>query len=164
VTRPTWDETFLELCDVIAKRSKDENTKVGCVLVGPDHEVLSLGYNCFPRGVDDNNPARQLRPEKYLWFEHAERNAILNAARVGTATKGATCYIPGLPCVRCSRAMIQAGITEIVCGSNVIPQRWVEGCGPSLVMLEEAGVMIRLRNSTERLEMVIGEEWGKEKV
>jgi len=160
VSRPTWDDTFLEICAVLAKRSKDENTKIGCVIVGPDHEVRSMGYNCFPRGCDDNRPERQQRPEKYAWFEHAERNAAYNAARVGVSLKGCTCYIPGLPCYDCARGLIQSGITEVVCGSNVVPERWAKGCAPALAMLEEADVMIRLPNTAERLELVVGSEWG----
>lgn len=158
--RPTWDDTFIEICGVLAKRSKDENTKIGCVIVGPSHEVRSMGYNCFPRGINDSLPERQLRPSKYFWLEHAERNAVYNSARIGVSLVGCTCYIPGIPCYDCARGLIQAGITEVVCGSNVIPERWRASCEPSLVMLEEAGVMIRLPNISERLTMEIGSEWG----
>jgi dCMP deaminase len=160
MSRPTWDDTFLEICGVLAKRSKDENTKIGCVIVGPDHEIRSVGYNCFPRGIDDNVQARQERPEKYAFFAHAERNAIFNAARIGVPLLGSTCYLPLLPCSDCTRGLIQSGITEVVCGSNIVPERWAEGCGPSLAMLKEAGVMIRLPNTTWRLELKIGSEWG----
>lgn len=162
MSRPTWDDTFIEICGVLAKRSKDENTKVGCVIVGPAHEVRSMGYNCFPRGLNDNLPERQQRPMKYSFFEHAERNAVYNAARIGVSLMDCTCYIPGLPCYDCARGLIQSGIREVVCGSNVIPERWRKGCGPALIMLKEADVMIRLPNTTERLTMVIGNEWGVE--
>lgn len=160
MTRPSWDDTFIEMCGVLAKRSKDENTKIGCVIVGPDHEIRTVGYNCFPRGLDDNLPERQQRPTKYAYIEHAERNAVYNAARVGIALADCTCYIPGLPCSDCARALIQCGITEVVCGSNVIPERWRAGCEPALVMLDEADVMIRLPNTTERLTLKIGTDWG----
>ena len=160
MSRPTWDDTFIEICAVLAKRSKDENTKVGAVIVGPNHEIRSVGYNCFPRGLNDDLPERQQRPAKYAFFEHAERNAIYNAARIGTSLEGCICYIPGLPCYDCARGMIQSGIVEVVCGSNVIPERWRAGCEPALAMLDEAGVTIRLPNTTERLALVVGDEWG----
>ena len=160
MSRPTWDDTFLEIAGVLAKRSKDKNTKIGCVIVGPDHEIRSVGYNCFPRGINDNLPERQERPAKYAYFAHAERNAIFNAARIGVSLLGSTCYIPGLPCSDCARALIQSGIIEVVSGSNIIPERWRAGCEPALTMLEEAEVMIRLPNTTGRLELKIGTEWG----
>ena len=82
---PSWDEYFLTLCDAVALKSKDRSTKLGCVIVGVGHEVRSTGYNGFPRGVNDNVDARHQRPEKYKWTEHAERNAIYNAARCGVS-------------------------------------------------------------------------------
>jgi dCMP deaminase len=160
IARPSWDDTFLEMCGVIAKRSKDQNTKVGCVIVGRDHEIRTVGYNCFPRGLKDDLPERQERPLKYAFIEHAERNAIYNAAREGVALKDCVCYIPGLPCGDCARGLIQCKITEVVCGSNVIPERWRASCEPALTMLEEAGVKIRLPNTTDRLTLQIGSEWG----
>lgn len=161
IRRPSWDDTFIEMCGVLAKRSKDQNTKIGCVIVGPNHEIRTVGYNCFPRGLKDDLQERQERPAKYAFFEHAERNAVYNAARVGHALEDCTCYIPGLPCADCARALIQCGIREVVCGSNVIPERWREGCEAALVMLEEAGVVIRLPNSAKRLTLQIGSEWGQ---
>src|SRR3990167_200779 len=109
-----WDEYFLVLCEVIKLKSKDQNTKIGVVIVGKDHEVVSTGYNSFPRGIDDNVPARQERPEKYLWMEHAERNAIYNAARIGVSTKGCTMYMSCvMSCPDCARAIINSGIIKI---------------------------------------------------
>ena len=95
-------------------RSKDPNTQIGCVIVGPNHEIRSTGYNSFPRGIRDDVPERLVRPTKYLWIEHAERNAICNAARAGTATEGCTIYVEIMPCMDCARAMVQAGITQVV--------------------------------------------------
>src|SRR5271157_1245793 len=87
-TIPGWDQYYLEICKVVSCRSKDPNTQIGCVIVGPNHEIRSTGYNSFPRGIRDDVPERLARPAKYLWIEHAERNAICNAARAGTATEG----------------------------------------------------------------------------
>ena len=80
---PTWDQYYLDICKVVATRSKDPNTQIGCVIIGPNHEIRSTGYNSFPRGIRDDVPERLVRPMKYLWIEHAERNAICNAARAG---------------------------------------------------------------------------------
>ena len=74
-TIPAWDQYYLEICKVVALRSKDPNTQIGCVIVGPNHEIRSTGYNSFPRGIRDDVPERLVRPAKYLWIEHAERNA-----------------------------------------------------------------------------------------
>ncbi len=148
--RPSWDETWIELAQVIAKRSKDQSTKVGCVIVGPDNDVRTTGYNCFPRGLDDDKPERQVRPEKYVWFEHAERNAIYNMARRGGAQlKGCTVYISEfLPCSDCTRALIQVGIKEVVVRSLEIPDRWLKDMTRSAIMLDEAGILLRTPNST----------------
>src|SRR4051812_31931200 len=98
-----WDERFINLALHIAGWSKDESRKVGCLIVGPQGEIRSTGYNGFPRGVDDTLPGRNERPAKYQWTEHAERNAIYNAARVGTPLEGTSIYLPWFPCVDCAR-------------------------------------------------------------
>ena len=84
----TWDTYFISLAYLIAMKSKDTKTKHGSVIVGIDNEIVSTGYNSPPRGIDDNKPERQGRPEKYFWNEHSERNAIYNAARIGVSLKG----------------------------------------------------------------------------
>ena len=144
----SWDDTFFEVCEVVAKRSKDTSTKFGCVIVGPDREIRSTGYNSFPRGINDNDPARFERPYKYHFFEHAERNAFYNAARMGTSTKGCTMYIAGLPCSGCARSIIQCGIKEVVVKSILVPERWLETCQAGLQMMLEAGVGVRRINQT----------------
>ena len=111
---PSWDRYYLDICQVVGTRSKDPNTQLGCIVVGPNHEIRSTGYNSFPRGIRDDVPERLVRPEKYLWIEHAERNAICNAARAGTATEGCTIYVEIMPCMDCARAIVQAGIVEVV--------------------------------------------------
>ncbi len=110
-----WDHRFMELARHIGQWSKDRSFGVGCVIVGPDREIRSTGYNGFPREVDDNVEERHERPAKYAWTEHAERNAIYNAARMGTALKGCTMYVPWYPCMDCARAIIQSGISWLVC-------------------------------------------------
>jgi dCMP deaminase len=144
--RPTWDDTFLDICEVVAKRSKDRNTKVGAVIVGPDNEIRSTGYNSFPRGILDNLSSRQERPAKYLYFEHAERNAIYNASRIGVSLRGCRVYIPWLPCAECARAIIQVGICQVVVREAGCPPHWRDNCLAGLVMLREAQVVLRLPN------------------
>ena len=115
---PTWDQYYLDICKVVATRSKDPNTQIGCVIIGPNHEIRSTGYNSFPRGIRDDVPERLVRPTKYLWIEHAERNAICNAARAGTATEGCTIYVEIMPCMDCARAVVQAGIVQVVVSAS----------------------------------------------
>src|SRR4051794_36949338 len=107
---PSWDQYYLDICKVVATRSKDPNTQIGCVIIGPNHEIRSTGYNSFPRGIRDDVPERLVRPTEYLWIEHAERNAICNAARAGTATEACTIYVEIMPCMDCARAVVQAGV------------------------------------------------------
>ena len=109
-----WDRKFLELAGNIAQWSKDRSRKVGCVIVGPNNEIRSTGYNGFPRGVDDDHEHRHTRPQKYAWTEHAERNAIYNAAYAGISISGCRMYLPWFPCIDCARAIVQAGISELI--------------------------------------------------
>lgn len=139
-----WDTYFSKMAEHAASLSKDGSTRVGCVIVGPDRNVLSTGFNGMPMGVNDDVPARHERPLKYKFFEHAERNAIYLAARAGTALKGATAYIhPWPPCPDCARALIQAGISEIVVPTTTVPIRWLEDIRVAQEMLREAGVNLK---------------------
>lgn len=110
------DSKFMQLARYNAELfSKDQSTKVGCIIVGQQNEILTTGYNGMPRGVNDDVEQRHERPIKYSWFEHAERNAIYNAARIGTSLLGSRAYITSLcPCCDCARGIIQAGIKTIV--------------------------------------------------
>lgn len=115
-----WDKRFLDMAALVATWSKDV-TQVGCVIVGPDREVRGVGYNGFPRGVNDDVPERKERPAKYLWTEHAERNALYNCLRAGTSVRGCTMYLNWTPCMDCARGIIQSGITRVVMGAQVRP-------------------------------------------
>jgi dCMP deaminase len=151
----------MEICKVISKRSKDPSTKLGAVIVGPDKEIRSAGYNCFPRGVEDFHPERVKRPLKYAWFEHAERNAIYNAARMGTALSGCVIYTLWIPCPDCARRIIQVGIKEVIVGNATVPDRWVAQFSESSKMLSEAGIIIRKVNETENISENIKQELQK---
>jgi dCMP deaminase len=125
--------------------SRDDKTKVGCVIVGPDKDVVSTGFNGFPRGVDDTREERYERPAKYKWFEHGERNALYNAARRGTAMKGCIMFINAPPCSDCARGIIQCGIKRVIYPvKHAFIDRldWKPDLDAARRMLKEAGVII----------------------
>lgn len=108
--RPTWDETYFEIADIIAKRSKDPRTKVGAVLV-KEKSVIGLGYNAEPRhSVLEFNWHTE---EKYKYVIHAEINAVSNASRLGINCVDADIYITHSPCTNCINTLIQHGIKRI---------------------------------------------------
>ena len=140
-----WVEYFRNLAHQVKLKSKDDRTQIGAIIVGKDKEIVSTGYNSFPRGIDDFRKDRQERPEKYFWFEHGERNAIYNAARIGVSTKGCTMYLScGVPCSDCARGIINAGIVRIFCerGGGAKGPKWAESAERSWMMFDEAGVEV----------------------
>ena len=137
-----WRKYFYNIADVVKEKSKDKNTKIGAVIVGKDNEIVSTGYNSFPRGINDDIVERQEKPEKYFWFEHAERNAIYNAAENGVSLKGSTIYVVGLPiCSDCAKGLIQAGISRVVTPQQEIPENWQESVSSSMAIFKEVGVI-----------------------
>jgi dCMP deaminase len=140
-----WSTYFKNIAEQVKLKSKDQLTQIGAVIVGHDHEIVSTGYNSFPRGINDDIPERQERPEKYFWMEHAERNAIYNAARIGVSTKGTTMYLTcGVPCADCARGIINAGVVRIVLteGGGASGTKWDESAKRSLQMFNEAHVEV----------------------
>lgn len=141
-----WIKYFLGIAEQVKLKSKDQSTQIGAIIVGKDNEIRSTGYNSFPRGLDDSKPERQERPEKYFWFEHAERNAIYNAARMGTPLDGTTIYLTsGLPCADCARAIINSGIKKVYCKSVCTTknkEKWYESQEKALEMLKECGIEV----------------------
>ena len=111
-----WDVFYIDLAQKWADKSKDLSVGVGAIIVGPENEQRSAGFNGFPRYVDDTIECRHDRPLKYEFIEHAERNAIYNAARVGIPVEGCTMYLNWwpIPCPDCARAVIQSGIIAVV--------------------------------------------------
>lgn len=140
-----WKEYFGNIAQQIKLKSKDKFTQIGAVIAGKDNEIVSTGYNSFPRGIDDEVPERQERPEKYYWFEHAERNALYNAARIGVSTKDCTMYLTcDMVCAECARAIINSGIARVVLvrGGGTQQESWKDSCNRASIMLEEAGVEV----------------------
>lgn len=149
-----WDRHFLGLSLYHSRMSKDPSTRVGSVIVGPDKEVLSAGFNGFPRGIADTEERLNNRNDKLALIVHAEMNAVLAAARNGVRLKGCTLYLSatddsglvwgGPPCTRCTVEIIQAGITEVVSHPpKSIPSRWHADLAVSLGLLNEAHISYR---------------------
>ncbi|MDD9945916.1 MAG: dCMP deaminase family protein [Myxococcales bacterium] len=139
-----WDRRFVELAAHIATWSKDPSTQVGCVVVGPDREIRSTGFNGFPRGIEDSEARLTDRDQKYPLICHAEENAIMHAARVGVSLKSCVAYVTWPPCTRCARSLIQAGVREVCFPAGLeIPERWLEDFDLSTHMLAESGVLVR---------------------
>lgn len=147
MTITNWERRWMALSQLIATWSKDRGRKVGAVIVGPDNEIRSTGFNGIPRGVNDDLEDRHdaASGEKYLWVSHAERNAIYNAALLGVSTKGCTLYVPWYPCIECAKAIVQSGIARLVCFEPDLTDRnWGRDFEKSLVILREGGVETRL--------------------
>lgn len=136
-----WDLRFLQLAQLLSSWSKDPSTKVGCVVVGPDLEIRSTGFNGFPRGVSDDGRLDD-RESKYPIIVHAEENAIMNAARIGVSLRGCTLYCTWTPCPRCARGLIQVGVTRVVVPEHEVPVRWQHEFGLTVDLLQEASVKL----------------------
>jgi dCMP deaminase len=138
-----WDERYLSLAAEVATWSKDPSTQVGAVTVGSKKEVLSQGFNGFPRGIHDTDERYNDRETKYKFVVHAEMNAIYNATYSGTSLDGSTLYVYGLPiCSECAKGVIQVGIKKVVVLKSRDVGSWYESVMLSKEMFEEAGIEI----------------------
>ena len=136
-----WDQRYLALAKEVSTWSKDPSTQVGAVTVGSKKEVLSQGFNGFPRGIDDTDERYHHRETKYKLVVHAEMNAIYNATYSGTSLDGATLYVYGLPiCSECAKGIIQVGIKKVVVEKSKELDNWNESVQLSQKMFDEAGV------------------------
>jgi dCMP deaminase len=126
----------------LASYSRDE-TKVGCA-ISNGREIVAGGFNDFPANVS-RSILRFDRPEKYFWTEHAERNAIYSAARTGTRLHCCTAAVTWYPCCDCARAVIQSGISHLVCGKrpDLSDPKWGEDFARVEQMLLEGGITVR---------------------
>jgi dCMP deaminase len=156
----SWDRYFLGMAKYVGERSKDRSTRIGCVIVGPDNEIRSTGYNGFPRGLNEALESRHKRPEKYLWTEHAERNAIYNAARMGTALKNCRAYVSSsFVCMDCARGLVQSGITEVICEAydvakhGDLQKRWEADVARARILFAETRVAMRAPKQSMKLEV-----------
>lgn len=138
--------------------SKDSSTKVGALFMYPGTmQILSMGYNGMPRGIDETIMERWERPLKYMFTEHAERNAIYNAAQSGTALRDSICIASMCPCCDCARGIIQSGCKMVITRDIVdmqeknpdVTKRWKEGWDISIPMMKEAGIQIMMLKDNE---------------
>ena len=136
-----WDKRFIELAEYIAQWSKYKNRKVGAVIVDHKNRVISMGYNGWPRGAEDEGHDELYDPKvKYYYVEHAERNAIYNSP---ISVEGCRMYLPWFPCTDCARAIIQCGITEVICRKpDFNDPDFGEGFKISLELFEECNVKV----------------------
>jgi dCMP deaminase len=120
--RPSWDEYFMELAEVVAKRSTCLRRNVGAVVV-KDKRVLATGYNGAPSGLAHCTETGCLREKLSIPSGervemcrglHAEQNALVQAARYGIALEGAVLYCTNQPCITCAKMLINAGIAKVV--------------------------------------------------
>lgn len=137
-----WKKRFLKLSKEISTWSKDPSTKVGALIISEDRNIISTGYNGFPRGISDTEERLNNRELKYKFILHAEMNCILNALYNGRSVKDCILFVHGLPpCSECTKSIIQAGIKKVITDSKAT-DNWKESLKLSLEMLKEANVEI----------------------
>jgi len=142
-----WHTRYINLAKEVSGWSKDPSRKIGAVIVGEHGQILSQGYNGFPRGVFDLTERYDDRPTKYKYVVHAEMNAIYNATLNGVKCQGAELYVWGLPvCSECAKGIIQVGITHVhipqaAFGVNVM---WDESFEFTKSMFIESGVTVTI--------------------
>lgn len=148
----SWDEYFMGIAALSAKRSKDPNTQVGACIVNDSRRIMSVGYNGFPTGCNDDlfpwDRAGEELETKYPYVCHAELNAILNHR--GTSLEGCRIYVTLFPCNECAKAIIQSGIKEVVYLSDKYASSMATLA--SKKMFDAAGVkLIRLNPETDSI-------------
>jgi len=146
----SWDEYFMGVAKLAAMRSKDPNTQVGTCIVNDENNILSMGYNGFPKGCSDDTFPWEREGEpldtKYLYVAHSELNAILNYS--GGSLAGAKLYVSLFPCNECAKAIIQCGIKEVIYDSDKYAD--TPATIASKRMMEAAGVNYRQYRRTGR--------------
>lgn len=138
---------FVPIAKAVASLSKDPSKQVGAVVLDPDGNILTTGYNGFPRGVDDDAERYANRDVKLLYIAHAEANAIAQAARVGAKLLGSSIVLTALyPCSNCAKLIIQAGIKKVyapwMLNPHSINSQWFAEKAISETLFEEAGVVV----------------------
>lgn len=140
-----WNQRYMAMAKEVAQWSKDPNTKVGAVAVGSKGQILSQGYNGFPRGINDSEDRLNDRETKYKYVVHAEMNVIYNATYSGVSLDGAKLYVYGLPvCSECAKGIIQVGITDVYVAQECIDLRpqWFISFQQTMDMFKEAGIKV----------------------
>ncbi len=144
ITNEKWLGRLLKMAINVASWSKDDSTKVGAVITTQDGRPVSWGFNGMPMGIDDTNEDRHIRPNKYKWMCHAERNAIDLSSKVDLT--GCVMFVTFSPCSSCAQSIIQNQIGTIVIDENSTidkaPERWQDDMKIALEMLNEAKINI----------------------
>ena len=144
----SWDEYFMGVAQLAAERSKDPSTQVGACIVDGEKRILSTGYNGFPHGCSDDefpwNRDESKGDTKYQYVVHAELNAILNAS--GKSLAGSTLYVGLFPCNECAKAIIQAGVKEVIYLSD--KYKTTPNTVASRQMLNAAGIKLTQLKAT----------------
>lgn len=137
-----WDKRYIELAKQISTWSKDPSRKIGAVAVGSKGQILSQGYNGFPRGILDLQERYDNREVKYKHVVHAEMNVIYNATFSGVSLDGASLFVYGLPvCNECAKGIIQVGIERVVIYTDeLVPTIWTDAFELTSQMFKETGV------------------------
>ena len=135
-----WDNRFLNLAELVSSWSKDPSTKVGAVIVDNQNIIVSVGFNGFPKGIEDNDRLNH-RDSKYQIIVHAENNALMFAKR---PLDDCTIYTyPFMPCPRCAGMIIQSGIKRVVSYKNTIDRmRWELDFSISRELFNEANIQL----------------------
>lgn len=136
-----WDFRFFEIAEKVAEWSKDPSTRVGAVIV-KDRRILATGYNGIPSKILDDDRTSD-RIWKLAVTIHAESNAILNAAKNGTAIIDSTLYCTLFPCSQCAASIIQSGIKRVVAPAKT-PPLWKDSFEISRQLFEESEIKINL--------------------
>ena len=134
-----WDVYFMAIAEIAASMSKDPSTKVGAIIVR-DKRILATGFNGFLNTFPDTAHNWE-RPQKYTYVVHAEMNAIVGAAKIGTRLLGASLYSTFFPCDNCCKHIVQAGIAEVV--YNPLRPERLEHHEAGRDILRLSGVMVR---------------------
>ena len=138
-----WTRRYLDIAKEVGTWSKDPSKQIGAVAVGDKGQILSQGYNGFPRGVKDTDDRYNVREEKYKYVVHGEMNCIYNACNSGVSLNGATLYVTGLPvCSECAKGIIHVGIKKVVMEyPKDIPLVWEQSVQLTKQMFLEANVL-----------------------
>lgn len=141
-----WDQRYMRLAKEVSSWSKDPSSQIGAVAIADMGQVLSQGYNGFPRGILDDVNRYSNREIKYDFIVHAEMNCIYNATFNGVSLKGSTIYVHGLPiCNECAKGIIQVGAKRVVTNTANLPgERWYDSCKKAEEMLSEVGIQYDL--------------------
>jgi dCMP deaminase len=116
---PSWDEYYMGLTYLIASRSKDPSTQVGAIIVDQTNRPLGIGYNGIPQSISDKE-INWKRPDKYVFIEHAEINAMDHASQGVHSLNACTIYVSGMPCPDCTRRLVSRRLRRVVYGNQGI--------------------------------------------